>query len=194
MPQVAAYSLQHFFFHFTGDVQINDTDLHNKFKKLYRREEQHLMLEMLKKEPKKIPEPDRQALIDMAMKSMNTLESVDFGRAFKRLFLTNSLDGSEDWMISDKLKSLVYDHMVKFRAKLMKSEPPKNIEDLFKTFTPPKGVKRKTNQVEGAELFDHDDDNDEMELSELDKGGLISDGNCSFVPLSLINYFSLLKK
>ena len=170
--------VRHFtiFFYFSGDCQINDTDLHGKFKKLYRREEQNLMLEMLKEKPKKVPEPSRQDLIDMAMKSMNTLESLDFGRAFKRLFLTNCLDGSEDWMISDKLKSLVYDDMVKFREKLMKTKPAKTIEDLFKTFTPPKGVKRKTNLVEGAELFDHDDDNDEMELSDLFKGGLISDG------------------
>ena len=41
----------------TGDVQINDTYLHHKFKKVYRLEEQKLMLEMLEANPSKIPAP-----------------------------------------------------------------------------------------------------------------------------------------
>ena len=40
-------------------------------------------------------------------------------REFKSLFVTNALDGSEDYFVSDKLYALVGNEMVKFRTKLM---------------------------------------------------------------------------
>ena len=39
---------------------------------------------------------------------------------------------------------------------------------MFKSLTPPKGVKRKNN-IEGGELYDHDDDGPEMDLEDLYK-------------------------
>lgn len=154
----------------SGDVQVNDTHLHHKFKKLYRTEEQKLMFSLLEKNPKKIPAPDRQQLIDIAMKTMDDLDEMeDFSPAFKQLFLTNKLDGTEDRLIGDNLKSLVYEDMVKFRKKLLRSTPPDTIEEMFKTLKPPKGVKRRTNQVEGGELYDHDDEGLEMNITELTK-------------------------
>ena len=128
------------------------------------------MLRMLEQDPNKIPCPDRQDLIDMAMNCIRNLESsFDASAAFKRLFLNNKLDGSEDWKINDKIRGLVYEDLAKFRENLLKTSPPKNVQELFNSLTPPKGVKRKTNQVEGGELYDHDDDGPELDISELDK-------------------------
>ena len=129
---------------------MNDTYLHHRFKKLYRRCEQTLMLKMLKDNPKVIPKPSRQDVIDMAVSCMNKLnEGLDFSKAFKSVFVTNKLDGSEDLLIDDKLRTLVYEDMVKFRTELLATPPPKTLEELLKTITPPKGVKRKCNEVEG---------------------------------------------
>ena len=130
-----------------------------------------LMLKMLRQNPDKIPAPDKQTIIDLAMKcirKLNNDETFDPSEAFKSVFVTNAFDGSEDMLISDRLKGLVYEDMVEFRKKLMESTPPKDILELFKSMTPPKGIKRKTS-IEGGELFDHDDDGPEPDISELIK-------------------------
>ena len=127
------------------------------------------MLKMLLKNPKEIPTPDRQDMIDMAMKCIRTVnDSFDASSAFKSLFMTNALDGSEDRLVSDKIRGLVYEDIAKFREDLMKTPPPPNIPELFKTLTPPKGVKRKNN-IEGGELYDHDDEGPEMDPDDLAK-------------------------
>ena len=90
----------------TGDVQINDVCLHHKFKKVYRQKEQTKMLEKLKINPKQIPSLDRQEMIDMTLETMaelGTAGSLDMSKAFKSLFITNKMDGSEDFLINDKL-------------------------------------------------------------------------------------------
>ena len=77
---------------------------------------------------------------------------MDNEKAFKSLFVTNKFDGSEDHLVSNKLFQLVGQDMSKFRENLFKEDGPKNLADLIKTITPPKGVKRKKN-VEGSELI-----------------------------------------
>ena len=79
-------------------MQVNDTDLHAPLKAAYREREQSLMLEKLKKEPNKIPKPERNEMIEMIVSSLASL-NVDFQRAFKSLFVTNALDGSEDYLV-----------------------------------------------------------------------------------------------
>ena len=39
----------------------------------------------------------------------------------------------------------------------------------MKTLTPPKGVRLKSSEVEGGELFDHDDEGSEIDITELAK-------------------------
>ena len=121
---------------------------------------------MLEENKNQIPSPSRQDLIDMTMKTMNELD-LDISRAFKSLFVTNKLDGSEDLLIGDTLRCLVYEEMKEFRKKLVTTTPPNNIQDLVKTLTPPKGVKRKCSEVEGGECFDHNDEGPEPDISEL---------------------------
>ena len=57
--------------------------------------------------------------------------------------MTNKFDGSEDYLVSDRLYELVGQEMLEFRNSLMAEERPKNLQALIKTITPPKGVKRK---------------------------------------------------
>ena len=73
-------------------------------------------------------------------------------RAFKTLFVTKSLDGSEDYLVSDRLFKLIGDSMVSFWKKLIKSEIPASLPAMVKKLIPPKGIKRK-NQG-GYELLD----------------------------------------
>ena len=109
-----------------------------------------LMLEKLREKPKAIPAPERDDMITMICEAMKN-SPVDNIKAFKSLGLTNALDGSEDWMISDKINSLVGTKLKEIRQKLMQEECPKNLEELLKQITPPKGLKR---NYEGFELYD----------------------------------------
>ena len=43
----------------TGDIQINDTDIHRPLKEKYRALEQQLMIDQLKADPKRIPQPSK---------------------------------------------------------------------------------------------------------------------------------------
>ena len=49
----------------TGDIQISDTDLHSPLKAKYRELEQLLMIDQLKANPKKIPQPSRGDMMRM---------------------------------------------------------------------------------------------------------------------------------
>ena len=104
------------------------------------------MIEKLRSDKDKIPSPDRDELMAMATDAFKNI-SLDNVNAFKSLFFTNALDGSEDYKVSDKIWKLVGNEMKIFRDKLMKTTSPKNLDELLKKITPPKGVKRKN--VEG---------------------------------------------
>ena len=94
------------------------------------------------------------------------LLDVDTAREFKSLFVTNALDGSEDYLVSDKLYALVGNEMVKFRTELMTSRPAKTLKEVIRKLIPPKGVKRKGNDEE-TELLD--DKEEEIPLEELEQ-------------------------
>ena len=80
----------------TGDIQINDTDLHSSLKAKYRELEQLLMIDQLKANPKKIPQTSR----DYMSEIFEAVE-IDVATHFKSLWVTNALDGSEDYLVSD---------------------------------------------------------------------------------------------
>ena len=81
----------------TGDIQINDTDLHTPLKANYRELEQSLMLQQLKSDPKRIPQPSRDDMMKMVVESINSV-NLDVESRFKALWVTNSLDGSEYYL------------------------------------------------------------------------------------------------
>ena len=82
----------------TGYIQENDTHVHRPLKREYRNLEAELMLSMLLKDKAKIPSPSRDDMMRMIATAWGKL-NVDHARAFKSLFVTNSLDGSEDYLV-----------------------------------------------------------------------------------------------
>ena len=54
------------------------------------------MIDQLKADPKRIPQPSRDDMMQMLKKSFDSLE-IDVASRFKALWVTNALDGSEDF-------------------------------------------------------------------------------------------------
>ena len=153
---------------FLGDIQINDTDMHAPLKKRYRLLEAELMLKQLEEDPGKIPRPSKDDMMSILNSAWTeTLNEVDVVDRFKCLWLTNDLNGSEDYLVSQRIKD---DSLLEFCTNLLKQEPPKTLKALIRTITPPKGVKRK--QIEGEELYDCE--GEELELEE-DDNAVLSD-------------------
>ena len=73
---------------------------------------------------------------------MFVLEKIDitFVPVFKQLFITNAVDGLEDFMVSNKLCSLVGRNMSELHAALVQGPVADNIQALVKQVTPPKGI------------------------------------------------------
>ena len=81
---------------------------------------------------------------------------------------TKALDGTEDYLVSERVYKFVGTRMIDFRNQLMKTASPKNLKQLLKIKTPPKGVKRK--DAEGsAATFDEGDDLLDCEGKEIEK-------------------------
>ena len=116
-------------------------------------------------DPNKIPSPSRDEVMRMLLKAWDLLD-IDTEREFKYLFVTNALNGSEDYLVSDKLYALVVSEMVKFRTELMTSLPAKTLKEVIRKLILPKGVKRKGND-EGIELLDCEEE--EIPLEELEQ-------------------------
>ena len=155
----------------TGDVQVNDTHLHHQLKGKYRGKETALMLQKLEAEPNKIPSPTRDDMMDMLLASWESVK-LDPVLALKNNFLLNAMDGSEDYLVTDKLMDLVGEEIIAFRTNLVSSTPPKSIRELVSSITPPKGVRVKKAPVddapldEGMELIDCE--GDEIPAEEMD--------------------------
>lgn len=96
--------------------------------------------------------------MEMLIESLEIV-SIDSVKTFKSLFFTNALNGTEDYLVSDKIYCLVGQKLVEFRTQLMAEQSPKNLEEMLKTITPPKGIKRKN--TKGSELMDCDSDENE---------------------------------
>ena len=73
-----------------------------------------LLLQQLHEDKTKIPRPSRDEIIKMATESFKNL-NIDTEQAFKSLFITNDLNGSEDCLVSDRIYRIVGEEMVKFR-------------------------------------------------------------------------------
>ena len=69
-------------------------------------------------------------MIHMLLQSWE-LPQVDTQREFKSLFVINALDGSEGYLVSDKLYALVGNKMMKFRQDLMLSQPAKTLKEVI---------------------------------------------------------------
>ena len=125
----------------TGFVQVtNDTHLDKQLKNEYRKKESALMLEKLTKDPQKFPSPDRNEMMSLLVECEKAI-ALDTNEAFKSVWVTNFLDGSEDYLISDKIFSLVGDSMRQFRKEMKAKPPPKTVKEIIRSLIPPKGIK-----------------------------------------------------
>ena len=111
-----------------------------------------LMLEQLEKDPIKSLSPPQNEMISMLSQALETLE-IDNTREYKSLFVTNALDGSEHYLVSDKLFGFIRNETVDFRKKLMSRNCVKTLKEVIRNLIPSKGIKQKAN-VEGNELLD----------------------------------------
>ena len=117
------------------------------------------MLEKLEDNPGKILAPTRFEMMPMFRKSFNDVK-LDTSTALKHNFILKALDGSEDYMVTDRLMELVAEEIKDFRTQLLTSEAPNKIEQLIKTITPQEGVTRAVGneqdkpQDEGTVLLD----------------------------------------
>ena len=125
----------------TGFVQVNDTHLHKQLKNEYRKKESVLMLEKLTKDLKKIPSPDRSEMMSLLVESEKAI-ALDPSAAFKSLWVINS-HGSEHYLASDKIFSLVGDNRVRqFRNEMITKSPPKTVKKVIRSLIPAKDIKR----------------------------------------------------
>ena len=178
--ETASFKKGYFLIHIrggiTGDVQVNDTIYHKQSKVLYGKKEMELMLNQLKKNPGKIPQPSRDEMMDIFnnawQEEYNRIDNVD---AYKKNMISIALDGSEDHLASKKLMDLVGEEMLAFREELLKSEPVSSLKDLMKQITPPEGMHRSTKSSntddplpdEGYKLYDGDGEELEEESDEV---------------------------
>ena len=146
----------------TGDLQVNDTDLYHPLKASYREKEAALMIEKLQENPDKIPSPSWDEIMKMCKAAFKkTIVKVDVSDAFKRNGLIIKLDGSEDHLVSSKLKALVWDEVKEFCSVLLSKPHPTTLKKLDEVIIPPDGVKQKLDGVvdnvppdEGYEVLD----------------------------------------
>ena len=104
----------------TGDLQVNDTDMHRPFRALYCDKESALIIEKLQEHSNKLPSPTRDDI-------MNTSKFVwieTFANAFKQNAIINKPDGSEDNLVTSKLKTLIWQDILDFRRKTFKFTTP----------------------------------------------------------------------
>ena len=92
---------------------------------------------------------------------------MNFAEVFKQLFITNKLDGSEDYLVRDTLFDLIGSDMVEFRKKSMEPRTSDTIQAVIKNIIPPKGMRRKN--IEGTELLDFALDDAVIEPAEFEK-------------------------
>ena len=129
----------------TGYIQENDTHIHRAPKRQYRDLEAELTLSMLQKNNPKIPPPWRDDMMKMIFAVWNKL-NVDHTRVFKTSFVTNSLDGTKDYLVSDRLFKFIGDSMVSFQKNLIESEISASLAAVVEKLIPPKEFKRKNQE------------------------------------------------
>ena len=123
-----------------------------------------LMLEMLEKDPIKIPTPTCDQMMQMFQESWNkTCANVINEYVFKTNMITLALDSSKDHLASRKLMDLTGKETLEFREKLLSSKPVATLKELRAQMIKPEGVRMKGQTAndkappdEGLELVDGD--------------------------------------
>ena len=101
------------------------------------------MLTKLEVDKTNVPSPHCEQMIEMLLAAWQKTDA-DFTAVFKKLFVTNASDGSEDFLVSDKLLSAVGDGIPEVSA---------NLQAFVKKLIPPKDNQRKN--TKGSVLSDN---------------------------------------
>ena len=107
-------------------VQVNDTHFHKQLNNEFREKESESMLGKLTKDPQKIPSPNRSEIMSLLVESEKAI-ALDTNATIKSVWVTYSLDGSEDYLVSNKLFGLFGDSMRQFREEMTAKPPPKTV-------------------------------------------------------------------
>ena len=107
-------------------VQVNDTHFHKQLNNEFREKESESMFGKLTKDPQKVPSPNRNEMMSLLVESEKAI-ALETSATFKSVCVTNSLDGSEDYLVSNKLLGLVGDSMRQFRKEMTAKSPPKTV-------------------------------------------------------------------
>ena len=160
----------------TGDLQVNDTDVHHTLKSSIREKESLLMIERLQENPGQIPSPNRDEIMQKSWS--DTIAIIDVHSTFKRNGLTIKLDGSEDYIVSSRMKALIWDKMKDFRTQLLNSSNPATMKKSEEEMIPPERAKRKLNGVfdgippdEGYEILGGEPTDDGWDSDEKENEG-----------------------
>ena len=65
---------------------------------------------------------------------MTILIKTDVKSSFKSVWVTNALDGLEDYLVSDKIFVFVGESMTNFQNEMISKPPPKIIKELINPF------------------------------------------------------------
>ena len=87
----------------------------------------NLMLKMLEVDKSRIHSPNQENMIKMLMSERDAIIT-DFSQVFKKPFVNNKLDGSEDYLVSDKLFSITGSKINDFRDTLIKPDVCNNLQ------------------------------------------------------------------
>ena len=82
------------------------------------------MMEKLQNDRSKVPAPTRDEMMHLTAKAHAELD-IDVKSAFNQLWLTKALDGSEDYMVSDRIVKLISNKMREI--KLLSEPVPKTL-------------------------------------------------------------------
>ena len=99
------------------------------------------MLEIIRNDPNKVLAPDWNEVMRLLVNSNKNVK-IDVKSAFKSVWVTNALGGSEHYLVSDKIFGLVAKSMTSFRTEMIAKPPPKIVKELINSMIPPKGKKR----------------------------------------------------
>ena len=122
------------------------------------------MLKKLTKDHQKVLSPDRSEMMSLLVESEKEI-ALRTNVAFKSVWVTNSLDGTEDYLVSDKIFCLAGDSIRQFKNEMTAKPPPKTVKEVIRSLIPTKGIKRGKN-IEGFELFDGEEIDEEEEEDE----------------------------
>ena len=100
-----------------------------------------LLLDLLRQDPKKIPSPSRDQMMEMFYNAWEkTCSDVDNEQTFNSNMMTLAFDGSGDHFASKKLMDLVGEMLI-FREQLLTSTALATIKKRRSEITKPEGVR-----------------------------------------------------